>query len=348
MVACLSLLALFSYVRFLEAKRFSAVTFVISSVLVFHSNYMYFAPLLAAVVLHALLFHRRRVRTLLFLVCLTVLINLPWIVWFSTMRYDQIYGDRMFAPNRLLFICKTYLSQIRRYVLPPYLLLIALLAAIGSLVTTGRLVSQSRIFWQKVVLLLFFVVFSLVVVIFTSSGPFLRFLTPLIPVFQIIAALLVVALARIHIVVPVAIVIVLVSAGPIREFLYEITHNYDGPIEGIVKYLNENGSDDNVVAITYGDLPLKFYTKMRIVGGLTGEDLSPAGKAEWVIIRKHIICKKDYKVKQYLLENLPLKNYERVILDYPDTPFENRENPDEHHFRTVKNEDKVVILKKIR
>ena len=41
------------------------------------------------------------------------------------------------------------------------------------------------------------------------------------------------------------------------------------------KYLNEHGSPEDIVAVTNGDMVLKFYTKMKVVGGLTGEDLSP-------------------------------------------------------------------------
>ena len=50
-------------------------------------------------------------------------------------------------------------------------------------------------------------------------------------------------------------------------------------MEGIVSYLSENAEEDDVVAITYGDMPLKFYTDLRVVGGLTGEGLSPAKNA---------------------------------------------------------------------
>ena len=145
------------------------------------------------------------------------------------------------------------------------------------------------------------------------------------------------------------ITLLLVGTSPICDHLYEITHDYDGPIEGIVNYLSENADKDDIVAITYGDMPLKFYTQLRIVGGLTGEDLSLARQAKWVILRKYVISKKDAGVKKYLLHNLSRQNYKRIIIDYPDIPFENREDlilP--HHFRTVTDEDRVVIFRKIK
>jgi len=132
------------------------------------------------------------------------------------------------------------------------------------------------------------------------------------------------------------------------NYLYEITHDYHGPIEGIVKYLNQHGKKDDVVIITYGDMPLKFYTDMRILGGETGEDLSPAKEADWVIIRKYYCSRVEGMLRRYIFENIPSHKYERIILDYPDIPFENRESPTEHHYRTVENEDRVVIFRKVR
>jgi hypothetical protein len=148
-------------------------------------------------------------------------------------------------------------------------------------------------------------------------------------------------------VVSVAILAVLISTGFLADFIYELTHDFDGPIEGIVKFLNEKGSENDVVAITYGDMPLKFYTKMRIVGGLTGEDLSIAKQAKWVILRKYSICEKDIAVRKYLLENIPWHKYKPIIISYPDTAYENRESLDMHHFRTVANESRVVIYQRV-
>jgi hypothetical protein len=132
------------------------------------------------------------------------------------------------------------------------------------------------------------------------------------------------------------------------DYLYEITHDYDGPIEGIVKYLNEYGSKDDVVAITNGDMPLKFYTSMKVIGGLSGEDLSPAKQAKWVILRRHTVCEKDVRVRLYLEQNVPWENYEGIVIDYPDIPWENREDPAEHQFRTVVNEIRVVIFRRVK
>jgi hypothetical protein len=63
----------------------------------------------------------------------------------------------------------------------------------------------------------------------------------------------------------------------------------------------------------------------------------------WIIVRKYVICNKDKKVREYLMQNVSWSQYERIPLDYPDLPFENRESPQEHRYRTDTDEDRVVI-----
>jgi hypothetical protein len=91
---------------------------------------------------------------------------------------------------------------------------------------------------------------------------------------------------------------------------------------------------------------LKFYTKMRVVGGLTGEDLEPAKNARWVIVRKHDVSG-DKRVSNYLLNHTDWSKYRKITLNYPDITWENREDPFKHRFRTCTDEDKVVIHERI-
>jgi len=133
---------------------------------------------------------------------------------------------------------------------------------------------------------------------------------------------------------------------PVNNYLFEISHDFDGPVEGIVKFLEQKADKNDIVAITYEDLPVKLYTGLRVVGGLTGEDLKDVKNARWVIIRKNIGSKKDLLVRQYIEENLDLKKYKKIILDYPDTRFQNREDPKKHLYATAKDEDRVVIYER--
>lgn len=349
MSAFFSLCSLYAYVGLLDKRKYSYVIFIVSSVLLFHTHYIYCATLLVTVFFHALLFYRHRLKTVFLLACIVVLINIPWIFWLMHIRHETFHLVNLLSFVRFIEFTGKYLSLVAQHLLPPYLLLLVPLVVIVTKIKTGRFFLSNKTFLERLSLLLLFVFFNLTALIFTSPLPFFRYLAPLIPVITIIIALLVVTATRIHPIVAAAVIVLLIFTGSLREFLYEITHDYDGPVEGIARYLNEHGDESDVVAITYGDLPLKFYTQMRIVGGLTGEDLSLAKQADWVILRKYIIWKQDAKVWKYLIQNLPLlEHYERIEIDYPDIAFENRESPAEHHFRTVVDEDKVVIYRKFK
>jgi len=172
-------------------------------------------------------------------------------------------------------------------------------------------------------------------------------MAPTIPPLILLTAVIINAAWEAHLLIAAATVVLLVTTSQMKDYLYEITHDYDGPGEGIAKYLNEHGSPEDIVAVTNGDMVLKFYTKMKVVGGLTGEDLSPTKNARWVIIHKHIINDQEKKVGKYLLDNNSLNTYRAITINYPDLAFENRENPDEHRFRTDTNERNVVIYERM-
>ena len=177
---------------------------------------------------------------------------------------------------------------------------------------------------------------------------FIRYLSPSIPLLILLVAFVINSAAGVHRWIRILSVILFLMSGQMGDYLWEIAHDYDGPCEGISRYLNEHGSPDDVVAITYGDMVLKFYTKMRIVGGFTGEPMEPAKDARWVIIRKYTLHRFDSQVKKYILNNIDLSKYFATTIDYPDTPWENRESPGAHLFETRTWEDIVVIYEKIK
>jgi hypothetical protein len=180
-----------------------------------------------------------------------------------------------------------------------------------------------------------------------SPAPFFRYLAPLIPVIIIVVAYIISLMIDVHWIAVILAALIVTLQWPIGKFIHEITHEFKGPMEGIVSYLNAHGSPTDTVAITYEDMPLKFYTKMRVFGGLTGENLAPSLNARWVIFRKYTICEKDLAVRNYLLTNLNRAHYRKIVINYPDTPFENREDPAEHLYSTAVAEDRVVIYERI-
>lgn len=348
-VTFFSLWGLYNFLNLLENKKYAAIMFVLSTVLLFHTHYLYCATLLFTILIYTLFFYRNKLRLVLSLLAIVTLINLPWLIWLATAKYTSRYTPILiFSAYGNLFprFLYSYLMHIKENVVAPLLLLIFLLVAIFNYLRTKTAFSKNYIMWKNMSLLLFFCIVTIITLSLFSPSPFFRYLTVLIPVILIIIAQIINSIINVNGTIGICIVLLFFSRS-FFCYLYEITHDYDGPIEGIVEYLKQNGKETDTVAITYGDMPVKFYTKMRVVGGLTGEDLTPAQTADWVIIRKHAISRDDYKVREYLRQNVPWHKYQRIVIDYPDIPFENREDLKKRHYKTVQNQDKVVIYQRV-
>jgi 4-amino-4-deoxy-L-arabinose transferase-like glycosyltransferase len=339
--------AFFAYALLLKGKKGSGVFLVVSLTLLFHTQYIYFFTLCVAFVLHAILFDRIRLKPLFLFLLIAVLINLPWMVWLSGMRYADRYGSQAANPQRIFSFFLNYCTLSFRLLLFPLLAVFPVLYMIFFRVNQGQWPRPEKNTVSHMSLLLFSIVVTICVLSVASPAPFFRYLAPLIPAMIIVVANIISIMVDVHWIAVVLATLFVILQWPIGKFIHEITHEFKGPMDGIVSYLNAHGSVNDTVAITYEDLPIKFYTKMRVVGGLTGENLAPALNARWVIFRKYTICEKDLAVRQYLLTNLNPAHYRKIVINFPDTPFENREDPAEHLFSTAVAEDRVVIYKRI-
>lgn len=343
-----ALLALYGYWNLTQRRKYSTATFIVSAVLLFHTHYVHYAALIAAVFIHALVFHRDRLKVVLIASAISVLAVTPWIVWFSGMgRFVQGNSD---TGMRALTLAGLFILQVWQYIFPPLLLLLP-----AAIWVTKRLVGKNEAkpdagAWDRLALLLIFAVVTVAAASMTATYQFLRYIAPVIPVSCLAIGLILNSVSRLHKVAgAVAVVAVLVALGyawRMPDYYHEITHKYVGPVDGIVEYLNEHARKSDIVAITYEDLPIKFYTGLRVIGGLTGEDLNPARKADWVIIRQYQITERDKAVTDFLTANLPLmKAYRLITVPSPDIPFQNREDPAKHLFRTA-TDHRVIIFQK--
>ena len=134
------------------------------------------------------------------------------------------------------------------------------------------------------------------------------------------------------------------KAGRFRSDLWmyaqELTHDYEGPNEGLVAYLSAHAQPGQTVAVNYEDLPLMFYSELRVLGGLSAHGLSAEAQPDWVINRKH------GPYGELLMSIVESGRYERIEIPYPDIRWENRPQPGEHHYLTVQDEDPVVLYRR--
>jgi 4-amino-4-deoxy-L-arabinose transferase-like glycosyltransferase len=135
---------------------------------------------------------------------------------------------------------------------------------------------------------------------------------------------------------------------PIFYYLYEITHDYDSPDEGVVNYLNSYGSEDDVVFVYYSYYPIQFYTDMRIIDPFQANNqslLDEEGitRPDWIVPR----WKNDSAVNS--LEEYAINNgYKAIELPYPDLFIGNEPWIYDHYYWTPNNKyiKNVVIYQR--
>jgi 4-amino-4-deoxy-L-arabinose transferase-like glycosyltransferase len=334
-VACFfSLLGLHAYSRLGKGERAPRWTLFLAGTLLFHTHYLYCGTLLASLLLHSALFDREKLRTVFRISLLVTLVNAPWIAWLSTIRVGDGYAGRLLDWSRSLQLVQRFGSQFWRHFFHPLFLLIPLAVAADRWrcgESPWEVTVETR---NNALLLATFCAVNVAFLGFLAPGGYFRYLAPLAPPAFLLIGLLVGSLLARSLPLGVAVVLLWVATGSLHRFAYEITHDFDGPIEGIVKFLKQNARQGDTVAITYGDLPLKFYTDLRVVGGLTGEDITAARTAEWIIPRRNASSREERRVRNALTSYLSPRLHRGYEIDYPDTAFENRENPTMHRYRT--------------
>jgi 4-amino-4-deoxy-L-arabinose transferase-like glycosyltransferase len=334
-VACFfSLLGLYAYARLAPGRRVPLVSLFLAATLLFHTHYLYCATLLASLLLHAALFQRDKLRAVLTVSLLVTLVSAPWIAWLSTIRVGDSYAERLLDWSRSAALAKLFGSQLLRHFFEPLFGLLPLAVAADRWRCGESPLAVSAPTRKNALLLVIFCLVNLAALGFLAPGNYFRYLAPLAPPAFLLIGLLVGSLLGRSLLLGAGVVVLWVATGPLHRFAYEISHDFDGPIEGIVKFLRQNAREGDTVAITYGDLPVKFYTDLRVIGGLTGEDISAAREAEWIVLRHSTGSREERRVKEQLASYLSPKTHRGYEIAYPDTAFENREDPAMHRYRT--------------
>ena len=132
------------------------------------------------------------------------------------------------------------------------------------------------------------------------------------------------------------------------DYLYEISHVYQGPLDAVVRFLKTHGSPGDTCYIDSEFESVAFYTGMRMIQNEELNTLQPPG---WIVLRgkdrpfqeSGDIDSASRKVKEVLLAN----NYSRMELDAPAIWVNNTYDIQIHEFRSPSSREKVVIYKKV-
>jgi hypothetical protein len=120
-------------------------------------------------------------------------------------------------------------------------------------------------------------------------------------------------------------------------FAKELTDDYKGPNEAIVSHLREHGQRDHLVLTNYGELPIAFYTGMRVYG-FSRDPRNLVESPDWIIPRR------GRPFEEYL--HWRARGYSRTVLDGPDIPWDNRPDPYYHRYVTVSDAPPVIIYRR--
>ena len=364
----LMLLGLWAYDRLMRRKPWAAFWFVFAAVFLFHAFYVYWGMLLAAVLIHTAIFHRDRFSAVLAWSALTFLLVLPWLVWYfwpgNAAVYKESVADASFSTMLLRYSMMLYLysAKLCIYVFPLILLAVFPILAIAGLL---QMRFGGKPFpWpdaatlRSSMFLMLITAIGIVTLVLATPNYFFRYVAPLVPLLCILASRILEAAMRLRISFGIIMLAMILMVSRMDDYFYEITHHLYTPAEAISKYLNAHANPNDVVAISYGDMPIKFYTNLRVVGGLTGEDLTPVDTARWLILRRTTLASRDRPRdvivfnRLYSLLQKNSRYYHPIELKCLDTIFDNRESPDDHRYQTATKEtdrdaERVLIQERI-
>lgn len=360
-------LLLLQYLRVLAGRRYAHWGLAVAAAGLFHSHYVAFAGLVAGLGLHYVLLSRdRQCLARLAIACAaTLLLTAPFAARFAATTTGQAFPGF----DRSLSSLQDAVFHLNRYVLPFGLLLILAGTLAGDRRAQG---GGDEGTWRRALPIVFAVASCVAALVVVMPWFFFRHYVALIPLCAVLQALVVMRLWRWQWLAGAALLVLLLGTDllprafpmqqriprgsvrhlrtgdeeparvvgpwarfvPLSAFLYEITHERTGPIEAAVRHLDLHAKPGETLIATYGDLPLQFYTDLKVVGGLSGEDVTPHLDAEWVLWRAHTHRSGDQRLKQRIARELDLARYSVTSLGVLDTPFENRPDPTYHKFRS--------------
>jgi len=337
-----TVLGLHEYLKIINGSRKNPFLFMAALVMLFYSQNVNFGILAAAVLLHAVFTRREKAAAVAGYIGAAALFCVPWLFYINGINYREAYPDAMTIKQLAAFV-PGFLAITNIHIFPLALLLIPVAARYGLKKANPFPAARGT-----AALLIAYFLSHIVIISFFSVGKFYRYLAPLLPLSAVVTAIIIEGLLGLGYAAARwgAVLALAFFASPAVNYLDEITHEFNGPVKCMSEYIKRNARPGDIAAVSYENLPVAFYTGIRVIGSLEGGSLEQAKDARWIALRKHYIMHGTPALRRYVEENIRLEEYRRIELDCPDIPFENRESPDWHLFRSVINEEPVVLYEK--
>ncbi len=363
-----TLWATLAYWRFLHKKRFSSVELTAALTLLFHSDHGIFAPLTAGFALHFLAENREKDRwsrgaaVLVSLLALTV----PWIIYLNAGQHHKGFSWKEISHH-----FQFYIRQINKFLVPVFFWVILRLAWRKPFRSPpGGSPGNVRQGWRLTCVL---IAAGFAFLVLVPEQRHFRYIIFLVPFLLMIQAALLVRLIRAKAAAGILLAGALLLTDAIHhsglsvlgahipairsklsspdvrirslpaEFLGELTHDYRGPIDGIVELLGKESRPGQTVKAPYEEHPLIFYTSLAVEPVRNEADFRKETFPDWIILRRDWIPNEFFKSPYYAEIK---RRYKELVLDAPDIPWQNRPDPGYHRFVTDGQAPPVTVLKR--
>lgn len=326
-----TVVSLWGYWRIMQSGAYGRTLLVTGMIALFHTHYVYTVICGAAFLSHTLCCCRERRRPVLVSAAWVIALCAPWVIWLSQMKYASRYGSRTFDPQKSLDEFFVLLHHFNTEIVPWTVWVIPMLvtklpshaAATSSPDASG---TKSPEFILGGLIAAHFVLLAPIIPL-----PFYRYLTPVIPLSVMLLGRSVSLAYDRHPALAGWAIVVFGLSSPLLDFVQEQSNPVLSPVQTAIDYIEKHADRSELIAVNYGDLPMKFVLNNRIVGGLTGETLEQA--PDWIVLR-HSICGAPRAFDQQVRAFIANGDFECVTLPAPDMPLEHREEPCTRLFRT--------------
>lgn len=319
-------------------------------VLLFHSNFGTFVPACAAIIGHQAFSGASAARARLWITgALVAGLTVPWAFVFYR---PAMIGALSFS--RMADHLEYYVRVTNKHLVP-----IACMAVVGAaawLARHGRVLRHDRtaqpaLAWPEARTFLLIMAGAQAAFLLVPDQRHMRYLIPTLPLLVIGEAWWLTSMYGVNrrlagaLAALALFTTVLQSTHvrvPLTDLVYELTHRYTGPMDGIVSYLREHGRPGQTAKIPYDDRTLMFYTTLTVEMPVR---FAQESYPDWMIIRRDWIPDGFFRSDYF---RRIAAAYDRIELDAPDVLWQNREDPGSHHFRTVTGAPRVIIYRKRR
>jgi 4-amino-4-deoxy-L-arabinose transferase-like glycosyltransferase len=266
-------------------------------ILLMLSHHAIFIPVFGSILLMALLIDRGRIQWGRFIAAsiAPICLFIPWGVFLLMSRSSDAAG---FPVNASLVQMKKSLEfQVRTingYFVPAaFWAVVLIFASLFKKISIFRISKEDSVIFKRIAIILassfiFFIFFGLRT---------MRYYIYYLPFLLIIEAFLIVRIFRWQKSLAVVIILLIIftnffsrfNPAKLRsyflDYLYEITHEYTGPLEALCDYLNLHAKPGDRIKIVKGDLTVMFYHPELEI--LNDARYFKKSYPEWIVIRRY-------------------------------------------------------------